>query len=161
MNQLIRDLADWDEFKGLVKLQKADENNATREELVLKFFAYLNDRDAFKGAVDAFLNNYMEVNSSTFDVVQGRHQFEEVVLGLRNIGPVPFLRTRTSVSPKNQLEAVMVAAAEVLETKGDLRRQEPNWLDDPVLVAASTGATNTRKKLRDRVDRARDMLSPV
>lgn len=159
-NTVIRELASWGPFKNLVKLQKADENNATREELVLKFFAYLNDREGFTGSVDTFLTNYMERNSNDFDANEGRSQFHAVITQLVDIGPVPFLRTRTSVTPKNQLEAVMVAAAEVLQESDHLCPQQVGWLDDPVLVAASTGATNTRKKLRERVFRAREMLTP-
>jgi hypothetical protein len=160
-NALLRELAEWQPFHDLVKLQRADEANATREELVLKFFAYLNNRDHFRGAVDEFLTDYMESASADFDHAGGRALFKKVVNELTTIGPVPFLRSRTSVTPKIELEAVMVAAAEVLESHGRLALQPAGWLDDPELVEASTGATNTRKKLRDRVARAQYLLTPA
>lgn len=159
-NGLLRELAEWRPFHDLVKLQRADESNATREELVLKFFAYLNNREAFRGAVDEFLTGYMESASVEFDYSHGRELFERVVGELTTIGPVPFLRSRTSVTPKIELEAVMVAAAQVLSTHGRLAPQSAGWLDDPELVEASTGATNTKKKLRDRIARAETLLTP-
>lgn len=58
----IRDLAEDTEFKRLVKLQRVHQNDATREELVLKFFAYLEDRSSFSGAVGEFLTQYMGDN---------------------------------------------------------------------------------------------------
>ena len=75
-NLLLRELSSLESFVQLVKLQSADENNATREELVLEFFAYLNDRENFKGAVDKFLTRYMETNRTSFDVDAGRVLFK-------------------------------------------------------------------------------------
>ena len=43
------ELGDLDEFRKLVKLQKTHQEDATREELVLKFFAYLYARNLFDG----------------------------------------------------------------------------------------------------------------
>ena len=70
-NLLLRELSSLESFVQLVKLQSADENNATREELVLKFFAYLNDRENFKGAVDKFLTRYMETNRTSSTSMPG------------------------------------------------------------------------------------------
>jgi hypothetical protein len=50
-NELIRELAYAEPFRSLVKLQRRNEENGTREELVLKFFAYYHDRAKFDGAV--------------------------------------------------------------------------------------------------------------
>ena len=57
--ELLRDLAESDGFKTLVKLQQAHSNDGTREELVLKFFAYLNRGEHYDGKVKEFLNTYM------------------------------------------------------------------------------------------------------
>jgi hypothetical protein len=83
-----------------------------------------------------------------------------VVEGINAIIDGPFLRSNTSITPQNELEAVMVAAAEVLEQYGELGTPRAEWLDDPQLVKASTGATNTRGKLRDRINRAKELLVP-
>ncbi|QKW01025.1 DUF262 domain-containing protein [Streptomyces sp. NA02536] len=159
-NKLIRELADTEDFKTLVKLQRKNEENATREELVLKFFAYLNKRSDFGGAVHDFLNAYMEANRHSFDVDEGRELFTEVVEEILNVTQGPLLRSNTHVTPQNELEAVMVACAELLQEHGEIGTPPSGWLDDKQLVAASTGATNTRPKLRDRIARAKELLTP-
>ncbi|MFJ8668191.1 DUF262 domain-containing protein [Streptomyces sp. NPDC093600] len=159
-NKLIRELAEGDDFKSLVKLQKKNEENATREELVLKFFAYLNDRSTFNGAVHDFLNAYMEANRNSFDVTAGREVFERVVEEILHITQGPLLRSNTNITPQNELEAVMVACAELITEKGSVGQPPSGWLDDSQLVAASTGATNTKAKLRDRIARAKELLTP-
>lgn len=158
-NDLIRQLAESANFKRLVKLQKKNEENATREELVLKFFAYLYNRTAFTGAVHDFLNSYMEANRHSFNTEEGREIFDLVVNEILSLTRGPLLRSNTNVTPQNELEAVMVASAELLQESRELGTPPPDWLDDKQLVAASTGATNTRPKLRDRISRARELLS--
>jgi hypothetical protein len=160
LNNLIRQLAADRQFTRLVKLQRRDQDNATHEELVLKFFAYLNNRESFRGAVSDFLNQYMEAHRRSFDVIAGRGEFEHVVSALSELIPGPFLRSNTHITPQNELEAVMVASAEVLRANGRLGAPSAGWLDDPELVRASTGATNTRRMLDQRIDRARTLLSP-
>ena len=158
-NDLLRELAEYPSFKNLVKLQKRNEDNATREELVLKFFAYLNARSKFNGAVQEFLNDYMEENRYDFDIDTGRALFSDVADRVFTMTDGPFLRQNTNITPQNELEAVLVATAEELQGRGSINRPPVGWLDDKNLVAASTGATNTRKKLNDRIQRARELLS--
>jgi hypothetical protein len=161
LNDLLRKLAADPRFRALVKLQRQNEDNATREELVLKFFAYLNERESFSGAVSEFLNAYMEANRTTSDVAAMRTEFDRVVDELtRILEGRPFLRSNVNITPQNELEAVMVAAAEVIREYGRLGTPPDSWLDDRKLVAASTGATNTKRKLTQRISRAMELLAP-
>jgi hypothetical protein len=159
-NDMIRRLATTAEFRELVKLQSRDQDNATHEELVLKFFAYLQGREKFFGAVRDFLNSFMEQNRDAAALEGMDTLFERVVRELFAILNGPFLRNNTNVTPQNELEAVMVGAAEVLRKHDRLGNPPSGWLDDPDLVRASTGATNTRTKLRDRIARAKELLTP-
>lgn len=160
LNDLVRRLAGMKEFQQLVKLQSRDQNNATHEELVLKFFAYLEARDDFNGAVKSFLNKFMEEHRGLDGLTGVEEEFEAVVGNLKELIGGPFLRSNTNVTPKNQLEAVMVGAAEVRRKYGRLGTPPSGWLDDPKLVKASTGATNTKNKLRERISRAKELLTP-
>ena len=158
-NDLLRELAEYPSFKSLVKLQRKNEDNATREELVLKFFAYLNARNRFNGAVQEFLNKYMEEKRYDFDIDSGRALFCTVADQLFAMIGGPLLRRNTNITPQNELEAVLIATAEELQERGKIGQPPAGWLDDKELVTASTGATNTRKKLNDRIIRARKLLS--
>jgi len=159
-NDLIRDLAESDEFKRLVKLQERRQQDGTREELVLKFFAYLNNRNEFDGRVTIFLNNYMAKAMEDLDLEKARELFMDVVNSLSQIlGDGPLVRTGVAVTPQNQLEAVMVAAGDILRSGQSLRQPDPGWLEDKELVDASTGGTNTRSMLNRRIERARQLLA--
>jgi hypothetical protein len=160
LNALLRELADSEDFRMLVKLRKVDQENATREELVLKFFAYFHELDRFEGSVTVFLNDYMNRNQYTFNVQLGSELFNKVVQALLQITKGPVLRHTTNVTPQNELEAVMVGAARVLEEHNTLGKPSREWLEDAELVRASTGGANNPRKLRDRVNRAAELLTP-
>lgn len=161
LNELLRSLAANDTFKSLVKLQEKDLSNATLEELVLKFFAYKSNRHAFSGNVRDFLTDWMRDNRNTERATDLREEFERMVEAVwEAVGRQPLLRERTNVTPKNELEAVMVAASEVLDEHGRVRIPAAGWLDDPVLAEASSAGTNTRTKLTLRINRAKELLKP-
>jgi hypothetical protein len=161
LNELLRSLAANDTFTRLVKLQEKDKNNATLEELVLKFFAYKENRTAFTGNVRDFLTDWMKENHNTDREDELREAFERMVEAVwEAVGQQAVLRERTFVTPKNELEAVMVAASEVLDEHGSVRIPPAGWLDDTELAEASTAGTNTRAKLTKRIDRAKELLTP-
>jgi hypothetical protein len=110
--------------------------------------------------VKDFLSDWMEKHRNSSDVPAWEREFRVVVDALSESVPGPLLRSNTSVTPQNELEAVMVAAAGVLETHGSLGTPPSGWLDDHELVAASTGGTNTRSKFKARIDRATALLAP-
>lgn len=155
----LRDLAEDSAFKRLVKLQRAHQQDATREELVLKFFAYLFDRDEFDGAVGEFLTIYMEKASHDFDLRSNGELFRKTTSALLDIIEGPFLRSGYGNTPLNQFESAMVAAGEIIRDGGQIVTPEPGWLDDEEWVKASTKGTNTRPMLRRRIQRARQLLS--
>lgn len=156
--EFLREMAAMKEFRKLVKLRTAQEDDGTREELVLKFFAYLNERATFKGAVTEFLNSYMKLATASFDYEEGRALFAAVVQGLFTIVKGPVLRRATHVTPLNQVEALMVGAGEVLRSGRRLAAPPRGWLNDKALVESSTKGTNTPAMLRTRIDRARELL---
>lgn len=157
--ELLRDLADTDDFHALVKLQKLHSNDGTREELVLKFFAYLEKGDRFDGRVKEFLNQYMREVADTFDLAAGRELFTLVVQRLLALVDGPFLRSKYGNTPLNQLEAVMVAVGRLIRAGKRIRQPPGAWLDDPELVRYSTKGTNTRKAFHGRNKRAEVLLS--
>jgi hypothetical protein len=149
-------------FKGMIKLQKRHQHDGTLEELVIKFFAYLRDRQNFKGDVKDFLNKYAEKANKSLDEAQDRELFNQVVHELlRLLGGQQFIRPGVSVTPRNQLEAVMVGAAEVLLSGDKIQMPPPNWMEDGELLAASSAGTNSKILLDRRIARARKLLSGV
>jgi hypothetical protein len=160
-NDLLRELADNEAFRRLVKLQKQKQDDGTREELVLKFFAYLENRHVFKGAVTEFLNDYMKAATTSFEYDAGRDLFQSVVREIGALLPEAFVRAGYPNTPLNQLEAVMVATAELLRAGTPVQKPQPGWMNDKELVRTSTGATNTASMLGSRIKRATELLQGV
>ncbi|MCP4653979.1 MAG: DUF262 domain-containing protein [bacterium] len=157
-NDLLRELAASDGFKKLVKLQKKKQADGTREELALKFFAYLENRDEFNGAVSKFLNGFMQREATSRDTATERRLFTKVVETLLDFCGGPFLRAGYANTPQNQLEAIMVAAGELMR-EGTVLQPREGWQNDAELVRASSKGTNTPKMLNLRIRRARELLT--
>ena len=161
LNDLIRELAYAEPFKTLVRLQKGKEDDGTREELVLKFFAYLEDRDRYEGPVTDFLNRYMEDHAAISDeeLEAKRRKFANVAEQIAAITDgQPFKRPGYGPTPLVELEAVLVGAAEVLDEGDEIGVPPEGWESDEELVRASTRGTNTRAMLQARIDRAKELL---
>lgn len=143
------------DLKSLLKLQTANQSDGTSAEQVLKFFAYKNYRDKFRGAVSTFLNSYTAQAEVGFDYENERRVFEESMSKLTNLlDGGNFLRKNTRITPLVQFEACAVAIGTLVERGEDVIPPSGDWLNDEELVASSTGGTNTRAMLKRRIDRA-------
>ncbi|MBZ5741137.1 GmrSD restriction endonuclease domain-containing protein [Nocardioides mangrovi] len=158
-NAYIGEAAHSEPFKTLLKLQKGSEADGTREEQVLKFFAYLYARDRFDGRVTEFLNTFMEENRAGKDLKKWRKLFDDTVDALWGIFKGPALKGNYPLTPLNQFEALMVATAELLEEKKKPRGTPARVMNDPDLLKHSTKGTNTTAALRGRIQRAKELLS--
>ncbi|WP_104112115.1 DUF262 domain-containing protein [Arthrobacter sp. N199823] len=147
-------------FSSLLKLQEVNKHDGTAAEQVIKFFAYKNSRDKFAGGVKKFVNDFTASASKSFDYSRERELFQSTFDSLSALlDEGPFLRRNTNITPLVQFEACAVALGELIQ-KGESPTPSLNdWLNDPELVAASTGGTNTRSMLRRRIDRASLLLS--
>jgi Protein of unknown function DUF262 len=159
-SDLLRELAYSEPFKSLVKLQPSREDDGTREELVLKFYAYLEDRERYEGPVSEFLTQYMEdhVQANEEELSAKRELFQAVAEKVYEITKGPFKRPGYGPTPLVQLEAILIGAAEILKEGEEIATPSDGWESDSVLVDASTGGTNTRAMLRTRIDRAKELL---
>lgn len=157
--ELLRDLASVEAFRSLVKLQQVHQNDGTREELVLKFFAYLHNGSAYDGNVKEFLNTFMKERGPKLDLTASRKLFVDVVTRVLEFTGGPLLRKGYGVTPINQLEAVLVGAGRLVKAGKKLKAPPGNWLNDAELVNFSTKGTNTRTAFDGRNKRAEALFS--
>jgi uncharacterized protein with ParB-like and HNH nuclease domain len=66
-NDFLSELAKNEHFNAVVNLPAPKQQDGTKEELILKFFAYKNNRDKFDHSVVGFLNDYMSNSSKKFN----------------------------------------------------------------------------------------------
>lgn len=155
---LVEELAEKPEFSQLLKLQSANQEDGTREEIIIKMFAYLDTRDEFKGRVKDFLNVYVHEYAAAINISDCRNLFERVVELLSVSVEGPVVRRNVNWTPINQLEAVLVAAAELVREDQQEFTPQEDWLNDAELVYFSTKGTNTRTMLNGRINRAKELL---
>ena len=74
------------DFMKIVNLSKTQHKDGTREECVLRFFAFLHRYKDFGHSVDGFLNEYMKLASKRFDYANNERVFLDTFQHLRG-GP--------------------------------------------------------------------------
>ncbi|MEV6375795.1 DUF262 domain-containing protein [Micromonospora musae] len=157
-NTLLDELAEYPPFKTLLKLKDADKNNGTGAEVVLKFFAYLDWIDEFKGDVTGFLNEYMKTHMNPPDIEKRRRDFLESVDFLYSVNPRPFLRAGTYVTPIVHLEAALVGIGRVIRAGKAPARPPADWLADSLLLGFVQKGTNAKKSVVGRMSRAEEIF---
>lgn len=156
-NELLRELAESAVFHSLIKLPDERKLDGTQEEFVLKYFAYLNNYASFQHSVIDFLTTYMADASEDFDYRTNERTFYRVFETLAEVLPNGIVRGNRGQTPVNLFEAVTVGAALALHEQGRLNTANINeWLESEELRRLTTGATNSRRRLEDRIFYCRD-----
>lgn len=145
-------------FRQVVKLQKGQEQDGTREECVLRFFAYFHNYRGFEHSVVGFLNDYMASATRDFDYERGESLFKETFLQLAAALPAgihrPHRKGKTSLI---LYEGVSVGAALALQKKKTLHTDRiTEWMGSDTLTEYTTGATNNFTAVKGRIAFCRD-----
>jgi len=157
----IRECSQNTDFKAVVKIPESVERTGITEELVLKFFAYYESRNMFVHSVKDFLNEYMAKKTLIFkEKDQFKSLFIQTFALLSNSLPNGIVRgNRKNVTPLILFEAISIGVCDLItDGKGvdAIRLQE--LLDDEELKKLTTGATNSRTKLNQRIDHVKNKL---
>ncbi|WP_334076678.1 DUF262 domain-containing protein [Paenibacillus sanfengchensis] len=158
-NNFLKELAANPDFQSVVKLTDKQENDGTREELVLRFFAYLNNSHNFEHSVVNFLNEYMKNAREDFDYQSNKQIFEIVFKKLGAALEHGIVRGQRNLTPFNLFEAVAVGAALVIKEGLDLKTEGIfEWMNSDEMQSLTSGATNSKKRVQDRINYAKDKL---
>lgn len=150
-NDCIKELAQDHNFKQCVHLSERQETDGTREELVLRFFAYLYDLDSFSHSVRDFLNDYMGKADKKFNYSKSEKLFKEVFEVINTALPNGINKGRKN-TPLNLYEAVAVGAAKAKLNTGKINTVGiQDWITDTELIKFTTGATNSKPQLVGRI----------
>lgn len=145
-------------FKAVVRLTPLQQRDATAEECVLRFFAYLNCYKEFDHSVTDFLNQYMESASKDFDYKKGDAIFSKTFKEIARVFPSGIRRPeRRSTTPLNLYEGIAVGAALALQKINKLHTAGLDaWMKSDELRQLTTGATNDKSAVKGRVEFCRD-----
>ena len=151
-NDFIKEMAQYPAFRACVKLSETQENDATREELVLRFFAFLNNYQNFNHSVVDFLNDYMELASTRFNFESEEKVFKAVFNALSAALPNGIVRAQKK-TPFNLYEGVAVGAALAYKASGRINTNNLLvWMRSDELNRFTTGATNSRAQVAGRIE---------
>ena len=147
-------------FVALCPISKNKAVRQERFELVLRFFAYLNDYKHFEHEVNPFLNDFLAKNFDSFD----EQQYETDFIGMLNFVQKHFQfgfakSQNATTTPRVRFEAISVGVALALRAYPNLEVKNVDWLNsEEFKVLTTSDASNNEGKLVARVEYVRDRL---
>ena len=162
LNDHLKKQATTPSLQKAVKLKASDQENGTREEYVLRFYAYLERYEQFDHSVRDFLNDYMREMLQSGPKRKSRAAFADTFKFLEGALPTGIVRGgRVSLTPVNLYEAIAVGTALALEKRRPdvaMQKKVLSLLNDKTMKRLTTGATNSKKAVASRIHFVRDSL---
>lgn len=160
-NDFIKICAGNEHFRSIIRAPETAENSAHYEELVLRFFAYYECADKFIHSVKEFLNNYMKDKTESFKNRKSLASvFHNTFEYLSDNLPDGIVRSnRKGSTPIVLFEAISVGVARIIDS--DTRINSTSLiaaLDDQKLKGLTTGATNSRNRVLDRINYVQELI---
>lgn len=152
-----------EQFKALVPLNERNARRKEYEEIVLRYFAYLNNYEGFQKSVDDFLTDYLRSMNGNFLEADKGAMFDEFARMLNFVTqhfPNGFKRAGYNTVPRIRFEAIAVGVSLALREKPDLTPDDVGkWLDSSEFIKHTrSDASNSRPKLINRIHYVRDNL---
>ncbi|WP_194429127.1 DUF262 domain-containing protein [Klebsiella pneumoniae] len=152
-------------FSQLAPLSDRKRSNGDHRELVLRFFAYLNDLDNYKGFVAPFIDQYMNTQANQVtqqNVSSYTDEFEKMLQFVNAHFPMGFKKTPTSkTTPRARYEAIAVGTALALRSNRSSEPAQPisDWLFEAEFEGIVTAdSANNTTQLKNRIFYVRDKL---
>jgi Protein of unknown function DUF262 len=157
-NDFLRKLTADTHFRKVVKLPSKSEQNGTREEFVLRFFAYLHNYKHFEHNVTDFLNEYMQSATKMFDYSENSAVFDKTFTLLATLFPHGISRSGKRFTPANLFEGIAVGAALALEASPNklATKNVQQWTNSEDLRQHTMAGSNSRKMVKARIEFSRD-----
>lgn len=129
-------------------------------ELVLRYFAFVNNYKAFVHRVDEFLDSYVESIQSDFDKDSFQKEFQKMLDFIDKYFEYGFRKTKNAKStPRVRFEAIAVGVGLALRENPDLVPASMDWLEsDKFKVHTTTHASNSPSRVSGRIEYVRDAL---
>ena len=150
-------------FNKLCPMSETVKKRYEDSELVLRFFAYLNDYNSFVHSVDKFLEDFVIESEKNFNKKKFDSEFKTMLAFVEKHFPFGFTKTKNAkATPRVRFEAISVGVALALKIKPDLVPASMDWLEsDEFKYHTTTHASNTSKKVVGRIEYVRNMLLMV
>jgi uncharacterized protein with ParB-like and HNH nuclease domain len=158
---LILELKDNADFIEVCPISSEKSDRGEREELLLRFFAYIDKYLEFKHDVAIFLNDYLEeMNGVDFDKEYYQKAFNSMVEFIKTYYPIGFRKDPNSKStPRVRFEAIAVGTYLALKENPNLENPNLEWLNsEGFKIQTTSDASNNPDRLKNRIEFVRDGL---
>lgn len=147
-------------FKKICPVSPTNKKRYEDLELVLRFFAFLNNYKNFDHRVDQFLDDYVEANQNTFDKDKFKEDFEDMVNFIDKYFPNGCKKTpKAKSTPRVRFEAIAVGVGLALRQNSNLEPSSMEWLDsEEFKIHTTTHASNSQVRVSGRIEYVRDCL---
>jgi len=158
---LILELAKNNDFNEVCPVSSSKEKRGENEELILRYFAYIDKYLEFKHDVALFLNDYLdEMNYNGYEENYYKEAFNSMVKFVKINFPFGFRKEKNSKStPRVRFEAIAVGTHLALLENKMLKKPNMEWLDsNGFKIQTTSDASNNPNRLKNRVEFVRDGL---
>ncbi len=149
------------QFRHLCPVSKSREDRAEYPELVLRYFAYIDNYMTFDKSVDDFLTVVLKAGNAAHDPQRLRREFEAMLAFVQRHFAFGFRKNAGNLSvPRIRFEAIAVGVTLALRIQPDLVPEDVDaWLGSNAFIKHTrSDASNSRPKVRSRIHFVRDSL---
>jgi hypothetical protein len=150
-------------FKKLCPISEERTLRAEPQELVLRFFAYSENRENYNNKVALFIDEYIKEKKNNFTSEIKKEMENNFVKMLKFVDKNfknGFAKTSTAKStPRVRFEAIAIGVNLALLEKPTLDTIKINWLDSPEFKKHTTSdSANNTNKLNGRIDYVKNKI---
>lgn len=158
--RFIKECSEDDVFLKLCPLSETLKKRYEGQELVLRFFAYLNNYKKFEHRVEQFIDDYVDSNKDTFNRDEFLKEFKGMLDFVDKNFPYGFAKSKNAKStPRVRFEAIAVGVALALRENEKLIVNNVDWIgSDEFRVHTTSHASNSPNRVTGRIEYVRDML---
>lgn len=158
--RFIKECSEDSVFLKLCPLSETLKKRYEGQELVLRFFAYLNNYKNFEHRVDQFIDDYVENNKDIFNKDEYLKEFKGMLDFVDKNFPYGFAKSKNAKStPRVRFEAIAVGVALALRENEQLIVNNVDWIEsDEFRIHTTSHASNSPNRVTGRIEYVRDML---
>lgn len=167
INILIEELSKDENFKKLVCLSSQKRQELYDQELILRFIAFLNNVDRINSNTEKYLDKFMEkaVKDKKFDTKSYRNLFVKVLKILKEAGDENVFRNKRNAFVPAYYEGIMIGIAQNVEkyesNPAYVLKKIYQLKDDVDFKKYSGSASNSKNRIRNRLERANEIFSQL
>lgn len=158
---MVLELKADENFRNICPVSEKKEPRGEYEELILRFFAYMDRYKEFKHDVAIFLNDYLDdMNTIEFDKGSYLNSFNKMVTFVNKYFTIGFRKEeKNNTIPRVRFEAISVGVFLALQEKPDLDNPNMEWLSsEGFKIQTTSDASNNPNRLQSRIEFVRDGL---